>query len=188
MLGFMGAIPFGYRVLDSMIKDLSENPPPPAVVILTGIAASILPVALILLSLAIPAALEGLAMRILGFVYFGVIVFRMPPLYKTAKSEELYIETLRLDPFMNAVCSGDAESLKSLLAEGHDPNIKDSRGRAALYHAVRWNKTAIARLLLEQGADPAAGNNMLFDAEDINTMSSLHWLFFTAITNLLNYL
>ena len=56
-----------------------------------------------------------------------------------------------ITPLMQAVLYGDAESVRLLLAEGTDPNIRNSVGATALMWAV--GDPEKVRLLLDHGAD-----------------------------------
>ena len=58
---------------------------------------------------------------------------------------------------MQASRAGDVDSVKLLLQNGADPNLKDTMGWAALHHTAipskKTNHSYVAKLLLESGAD-----------------------------------
>ena len=74
--------------------------------------------------------------------------------------------------FIEAAKNGDLESVQDILEGGLsgkriDVNAKDSTGRSALVCAACYGYTAIARLLIENGAD--------VNAKDHWDMSALMW-------------
>ena len=60
---------------------------------------------------------------------------------------------------LEATISGDVKSVKKLLKEGADPNVRDEEGRTPLHHAVKDNRLDIVKLLVESGADVNAPDN-----------------------------
>jgi ankyrin repeat protein len=56
-------------------------------------------------------------------------------------------------PLLAATLDGDVSRVKSLLADGVDPDILDDHRNTALIYAARDGETEIAELLLEAGAD-----------------------------------
>ncbi len=58
------------------------------------------------------------------------------------------------DALVRAASSARTEEVRALLAQGHDANAVDPRGRRALYCAVASTQTESARLLLDHGANP----------------------------------
>lgn len=58
--------------------------------------------------------------------------------------------------FLKAVESGDLASLRTLLANGTDPNFKTSYGESPLVRALHRRHEDVAMLLLDSGADPGA--------------------------------
>ncbi len=54
---------------------------------------------------------------------------------------------------MAAAIGGYLECLKLLLKSGADVNLRNTKGRSALLHAVRYRKTECAEILLRSGAD-----------------------------------
>jgi cytohesin len=60
---------------------------------------------------------------------------------------------------LEATISGDVKSVKKLLKEGADPNVRDEKGRTPLHHAVKDNRLDIVKLLVESGADVNAPDN-----------------------------
>ena len=58
-------------------------------------------------------------------------------------------------PLHIVVCDADIDSVRRLIAENKDPNIRDSSGETPLHYAVASGKEdiEIVRLLLESGAD-----------------------------------
>ena len=74
---------------------------------------------------------------------------------KSALEPELY----GLTPLMFAVSSGKPEAVRALVAAGAKVNYASREGNAgqtALYSAIQTGDLAMARLLLELGADPGA--------------------------------
>ena len=63
-------------------------------------------------------------------------------------------------PLHIAVCDADIESVRRLITEGNDPNIRDSAGETPLHYAVASGKedVEIVRLLLASGAHVNAKN------------------------------
>lgn len=59
---------------------------------------------------------------------------------------------------VDAVVSGDAEKLRTLLELGGDPNERDARGRTALMWAATENRPDLTGELLAAGAEPDAGD------------------------------
>ncbi|WP_413818305.1 ankyrin repeat domain-containing protein [Thiomonas sp.] len=51
--------------------------------------------------------------------------------------------------FFRAVNIDDAGAVRSLLAQGFDPNAVDSHGNSALYLALRYNSLKVARVLID---------------------------------------
>jgi ankyrin repeat protein len=56
--------------------------------------------------------------------------------------------------FLDAAFSGDTKSVKTLLTEGANVNVKDGIGFTALFGAARSGHTETVKLLLAKGADP----------------------------------
>lgn len=56
-------------------------------------------------------------------------------------------------PLMRAALDGDTESVKELINQGADINLKDDNGRTALMFAVVNRHYETMKLLLEHGAD-----------------------------------
>jgi len=76
--------------------------------------------------------------------------------------------------------SSDADSIRSLIAEGADVNAVDSDGASVLHHAARFNKNAdITRLLIEKGANVNAVTTGIgfvpfgFDVKRIGTAGAM---------------
>jgi TolB-like protein/ankyrin repeat protein/class 3 adenylate cyclase len=73
------------------------------------------------------------------------------------ESKKLYAKAVRLDPFSSplhaATERGEADTVKKLIAEGIYVDSKNYQGRTALHLAAFKNYGAIARLLIEAGAD-----------------------------------
>ena len=68
-------------------------------------------------------------------------------------------EELLTPAIARAVISGDVKSVKKLLKEGADPNVRDEKGRTPLHHAVKDGRLDIVKLLVESGADVNAPDN-----------------------------
>jgi ankyrin repeat protein len=62
------------------------------------------------------------------------------------------------EEFSERVAEGDASSVKLFLEAGMDPNMKNSSGQPALIVAAIEGHTEIAKVLLENGADPNAAS------------------------------
>jgi ankyrin repeat protein len=65
--------------------------------------------------------------------------------------------------FFRAVNVDDVGAVRSLLAQGFDPNAVDSKGNTALYLALRYNSLKVARLLID---DPHIHLNQLTPADE----------------------
>jgi ankyrin repeat protein len=65
---------------------------------------------------------------------------------------------LTADTFIEKARQGDMAAIRSLLAAGIDPNVKDDEGRTALIAAAAGGQTEIVKLLLEKGAEVNARN------------------------------
>jgi ankyrin repeat protein len=65
--------------------------------------------------------------------------------------------------FFRAVNVDDAGAVRSLLAQGFDPNAVDSKGNTALYLALRDKSLKVARLLID---DPHIHLNQLTPADE----------------------
>lgn len=85
------------------------------------------------------------------------------------------------DYFINAVRFSDIEKVKSLLAQGADPNAKDGLGNTALlYVARRMDGEERAQLLLDKGArideTSVEGNTPLILASRDNNVKMVRFL------------
>lgn len=60
----------------------------------------------------------------------------------------------REEPLLVAADKGDQATVRALLENGADPNVRGPRAVAALYIAASRNDLSMAKLLLEYGADP----------------------------------
>lgn len=75
-----------------------------------------------------------------------------------ANVNELNVETslenvsIKVSSFCHAIVKGDLETVKKMIALGEDVN-KKSNGLSPLMYAARYNKTDIAELLIEKGAN-----------------------------------
>lgn len=58
----------------------------------------------------------------------------------------------------NAVAEGDVDSIRSLIADGGDPNCRTGYGKTLLNVAISLNRAEISIILLQLGADPALQN------------------------------
>ena len=58
-----------------------------------------------------------------------------------------------------AVKNRDVEMVRVILAQGIDPDVRDSKGRTPLMLAAYLGYPDIARILLEKGADVNAKDN-----------------------------
>ena len=63
-----------------------------------------------------------------------------------------------LTPLAWATMRGDPEIVAAVLDSGADPDERDRGGNTPLHHAVYFGRDAVARLLIERGADPTAAN------------------------------
>ena len=92
---------------------------------------------------------------------------------KQDKIEQLLLQQERtekpyLKQFFDAVKKGDMETIKSLLNQGADVNVKDNYGRYALHYAAWLHEDPeTAKLLLDQGAD--------VNVKDDDGRSALHF-------------
>ena len=59
---------------------------------------------------------------------------------------------------LDAIRSGDVQSIRAALRSGADPNSRDETGATALMHAVIYASRECVRLLLDRGADVNAAN------------------------------
>ena len=57
------------------------------------------------------------------------------------------------DDFLNAVWDGDVQTVSTMLAEGENPNKRDSYGNNPMTLAGYAGQTEVARILLNHGAD-----------------------------------
>lgn len=75
-----------------------------------------------------------------------------------ANLDNIHVETtsknvsVKVSSFCHAIVKGDLETVKKMIALGEDIN-KKSNGLSPLMYAARYNKTAIAELLIEKGAN-----------------------------------
>jgi len=69
-----------------------------------------------------------------------------------------------------AAAQGDASRIKVLIAEGHEPDVRDSHGRTPLHVAAFRGHHEAMRALVEGGADPNALEN---DRYDIVTIAAV---------------
>ena len=65
--------------------------------------------------------------------------------------------------FFRAVNVDDVGAVRSLLAQGFDPNAVDSKGNTALYLALRYNSLKVAKLLID---DPHIHLNQLTPSDE----------------------
>jgi peptidoglycan/LPS O-acetylase OafA/YrhL len=63
-----------------------------------------------------------------------------------------------LTPLAWATMRGDPAIVAAVLDAGGDPHDRDGGGNTPLHHAAYFGRDAVARLLLERGADPIAVN------------------------------
>lgn len=70
------------------------------------------------------------------------------------KGAEINLESKYGTALMAATIKGHRDAVVFLIAEGATLNNKDSYGNTALLHSAVFNRTEIAKLLLEAGADP----------------------------------
>ena len=80
---------------------------------------------------------------------------------------------------LDAAARGDALQIKTLVDEGHAPDIRDGHGRTPLHVAVFRSHHGAMRALVEAGADPNALENDRYDivtiaavADDIPTLKA----------------
>ncbi|RKO98709.1 hypothetical protein CXG81DRAFT_2428, partial [Caulochytrium protostelioides] len=76
-----------------------------------------------------------------------------------------------------AAGSGDQDAVQAFLSKGGDANAADERGYSVLHAGVSWGHEAVARLLLEAGADPNRG--------DVDGDTPLHVVELPAVARLL---
>ncbi|KAF8848833.1 ankyrin, partial [Acephala macrosclerotiorum] len=70
--------------------------------------------------------------------------------------------------FYNAAKNGDEETIRQLLAQGIEPDLKNPRGDSPLGRAARHGSLAVVRLLLDtQAVD--------IDARNIAGQSPIFW-------------
>jgi len=60
--------------------------------------------------------------------------------------------SVKVNSFCHAIVKGDLDTVKKMIALGEDVNQK-SNGLSPLMYAARYNKTDIATLLIEKGAN-----------------------------------
>jgi Ankyrin repeat. len=65
--------------------------------------------------------------------------------------------------FFRAVNIDDVGAVRSLLAQGFDPNAVDSKGNSALYLALRYNSLKVAKVLID---DPHIHLNYLNPSDE----------------------
>ena len=63
-----------------------------------------------------------------------------------------------LTPLVWATMRGDPDIAAAVLDSGGSPDERDRSGNTPLHHAVYFGRDALARLLIERGADPSAAN------------------------------
>ena len=61
-------------------------------------------------------------------------------------------------PLAQAAVNGQTEVIKSLLAAGAKPSMRDSEGHTALIHAAWMGRLGMVNILLQNGANPNEGN------------------------------
>ena len=83
------------------------------------------------------------------------LVSRLP---KNPALDQTLVNLMRVG-FTDKVGKGDADKASELLAEGADPNAKDSRGTTALTWALNFGKDDAAKLLIRYGADGSVKNS-----------------------------
>jgi ankyrin repeat protein len=76
---------------------------------------------------------------------------------KTEESKSLLTKAERLDPFASrlqaAVLKGETDAVRQIIAEGISVDSRNYQGWTALHLAAFYDHTAIAKLLIEAGAD-----------------------------------
>ena len=85
-------------------------------------------------------------------------------------------DLLKYRQLFNAVRSGEAQLVSSLLSQGMDVNLRGPRGATPLHIAARFGQMAMVDLLLEHGADATARDDSgksPFDKARANGASSL---------------
>lgn len=66
-----------------------------------------------------------------------------------------------------AAAAGDVTQIKTLIAEGANPDARDGHGRTPLHVAAHRRKPEAARTLMQLGADPNALDSQRYDAVTI---------------------
>ncbi|MBI1743095.1 ankyrin repeat domain-containing protein [Candidatus Acetothermia bacterium] len=62
------------------------------------------------------------------------------------------------NPFLRAICTGDLDTVRSLLTQGTDVNTRTREGTTALMYAISMKHLEIVKTLLAHGADVNAAN------------------------------
>ena len=88
-------------------------------------------------------------------------------------------EVARYDGLLAAASQGNLERMRSLLADGHEPNQRDGAGRTPLHVAAYRGDLEAMRVLAKAGADPNALENQRYDivtiaavANDLGTLEA----------------
>ncbi|MDX1512476.1 MAG: ankyrin repeat domain-containing protein [Gammaproteobacteria bacterium] len=71
-----------------------------------------------------------------------------------------------------ATAQGDLEGMRSLLADGHDPNQRDGAGRTPLHVAAYRGDLEAMRVLAKAGADPNALESQRYDIVTIAAVAN----------------
>lgn len=105
----------------------------------------------------VPARLGGMLMILAACVWtFLAVMHPATPREARRHATARYIQEAGRTPLMLAVVRDDVPSVKELLRHGVEVNERAGDGATALTLAVAGDHEAVARVLLERGADPFA--------------------------------
>ena len=101
-----------------------------------------------------------IALAALAFAFFGAPA-------ALAQTPPSPAEIAAYTGLHRAAASGDINQIKTLIAEGANPNARDGNGLTPLHIAAHRRKPEAARTLMRLGADPNALDSQLYDAVTI---------------------
>lgn len=82
-----------------------------------------------------------------------------------------YVLKTDVSAFCMAIVKGDAETVARMIELGTDVN-EQSKGKAPLHYAARYNRADIVKMLIENGADLEAKSNTGLTAIDFAKASN----------------
>ena len=98
---------------------------------------------------------------------FAALALAVPGAPVMAQTPPTATEVAAYTGLHQAAANGDVARIRTLLAQGADPNARDAHGRTPLHVAAHRRQYGAARTLMRSGADPNALDSQRYDAVTI---------------------